>query len=370
MHRWNPKCMSFILSHFERAGCMGQYCLRVHTKVHISLVKNTVHLLHMGWRNFFSTCAVVSVFWLWWEIVLWQEIVLKMRTPFDFLWVVSTKKSYWVTLLWSDSQCEYFVRPNTILLCIFLFCIFLLHCIDPQVEVQIRILLKEAAIVSKMQTPAITLWFPEHRFKEYFYFGFFIKEKQFASQDVFLVKSKHWVLAKNLSFCVFVLCLAGFLFESFFFSKSRLCTRPLFSHFVSNLDQLACQLILWIHLWGQSCGRQLYESTTLQSRLFLKNIKSFFYKLKWVNSCIIPSMHAERKITVCSHKHSFTPYPSLSPYWRTDNWQRNKYTCCAWAGGTFFSSCAVVSVFLVLAGNWFWCYLLMYLEYNTVVALC
>ncbi len=31
------------------------------------------------------SCAVVSVFWLWREIVLWWEIVLKMRTPFDFL---------------------------------------------------------------------------------------------------------------------------------------------------------------------------------------------------------------------------------------------------------------------------------------------
>jgi hypothetical protein len=29
-------------------------------------------------------------------------------------------------------------------------------------------------------------------------------------------------------------------------------------------------------------------------------------------------MHAERKITVCSHKHSFTPYPSLSPYSQMD----------------------------------------------------
>ena len=32
-------------------------------------------------------------------------------------------------------------------------------------------------------------------------------------------------------------------------------------------------------------------------------------------------------------------------------------------------SCAVVSVF-VLAGNRFWFYILMYLEYNTVVVLC
>jgi hypothetical protein len=89
------------------------------------------------------TCGVVSVFWLWREIVLWQEIDLKMRTPFDFPWAVSTKKSYWVILLWSASRCVYFVRSNTLLLIIFLFCIFLLYHTDSQVEVQIRILLKD-----------------------------------------------------------------------------------------------------------------------------------------------------------------------------------------------------------------------------------
>ncbi len=94
------------------------------------------------------TCVVVSVFWLWREIVLRQEIVLKMRTPFDFLWAVSMKKSYWVTLLWSDSRCVYFLRPNTLLLCICLFCIFLLYHTDPQVEVQIRIFLKNKYVKS------------------------------------------------------------------------------------------------------------------------------------------------------------------------------------------------------------------------------
>ncbi len=37
----------------------------------------------------------------------------------------------------------YFIRPNTLLLCIVLFCIFLLYRPDPQVEVQFRILLKD-----------------------------------------------------------------------------------------------------------------------------------------------------------------------------------------------------------------------------------
>ncbi len=48
----------------------------------------------------------------------------------------------------STSQCVYFVRPNTLLLCIFLFCTFLLYCKDPQVEVQIRILLKDKYVKS------------------------------------------------------------------------------------------------------------------------------------------------------------------------------------------------------------------------------
>ncbi len=37
-----------------------------------------------------------------------------------------------------------------------------------------------------------------------------------------------------------------------------------------------------------------------------------------MNNHSIPSMHAERKITIYSYKHSFTPYPSLSPYSPTD----------------------------------------------------
>ncbi len=59
----------------------------------------------------------------------------------------------------------------------------------------------------------------------------------------------------------------------------------------------------------------------------------------------------------------------VHPYRGTQTVSQN--TCCTWAGETFFSSCAVVSVFWFLAGNRFWCNLLMYLDYyNTVVALC
>ncbi len=40
----------------------------------------------------------------------------------------------------------YVIRPNTLLLCIVFFCIFLLYRTDPQVEVQFRILLKDKHI--------------------------------------------------------------------------------------------------------------------------------------------------------------------------------------------------------------------------------
>ncbi len=82
-------------------------------------------------------------------------------------------------------------------------------------------------------------------------------------------------------------------------------------------------------------------------------------------------MLAEKKITVCSHKHYFTPYPSLSPYSKTDGMTDGEMNTLAARGleDFFFQFCCCVS-FWFLAGNRFQCYLLMYLEYNTVVTLC
>jgi hypothetical protein len=49
--------------------------------------------------------------------------------------------------------------------------------------------------------------------------------------------------------------------------------------------------------------------------------------------------------------------------------QRNKYTLWVWAGENVFPV-VLLCQFLVLVGNRFWFYILMYLEYNTVVVLC
>jgi hypothetical protein len=98
----------------------------------------------VGWRNFFqlcccvsflvvagnsfrcylltyhTSCAVVSVFWLRQKIV--------------FGCTVSKKDFYSFSLIEreSASKCVYFVRSNTLLLCISLLCIYLLYPTDPQ----------------------------------------------------------------------------------------------------------------------------------------------------------------------------------------------------------------------------------------------
>ncbi len=69
-----------------------------------------------------------------------------------------------------------------------------------------------------------------------------------------------------------------------------------------------------------------------------------------MNNCSIPSMHAERKIAIHSNKHLFTPYPSLSPYSRTERMTDRETNALAARGleDFFFQLCCFVS-FLVSA---------------------
>ncbi len=95
------------------------------------------------------SCAVMSVFWLW------QEIVLKMRSRFY-------KKIYWVTLFWSDSRCVYFIRPNTLLLCIFLFvyfsCTTQIHKLKFKSEYYLRINIEIVSKCEHQQSHTLISW--------------------------------------------------------------------------------------------------------------------------------------------------------------------------------------------------------------------
>ncbi len=96
-----------------------------------------------------GVCWLFTLLWMdsWChELVVckkWYKNNLKMRLTSLLFDPPRRAPHHWVTLLWSTSRCVYFIRPNTLLLCIFLFCISLLYHADPQVEVQIRILLKD-----------------------------------------------------------------------------------------------------------------------------------------------------------------------------------------------------------------------------------
>ena len=70
------------------------------------------------------------------------------------------------------------------------------------------------------------------------------------------------------------------------------------------MGSILWKTIVWIYNLTVTIVSQKYQELSLQVEL--------------VNNHIIPSMQAERKITVHSHKHSFTPYLSLSPYSPTD----------------------------------------------------
>ncbi len=105
--------------------------------------------------------------------------------------------------------------------------------------------------------------------------------------------------------------------------------------------------------------------TGLQSRSVLKNIKNFLCKQKLVNNCSIPSMHTKKK-NYRSFSQTLFYSISFSQPLRMDG-ETNTLTV---RGLEDFFQVVLLCQFLVLAGNRFWFYILMYLEYNTVVMLC
>ena len=128
--------------------------------------------------------------------------------------------------------------------------------------------------MSNMQTPAITLWFPEQCL-----LGLFILKKQLASQDMFLVRSDLSITA----YLFLVLYRSTFL-QSLSFLKN-IKTFPCKQKLVNN-RRIPSKKQPYNH---NSFSKKLRASTALQSRSFLKNIETFLYKQKLVNNHSIPS---------------------------------------------------------------------------------
>ena len=128
------------------------------------------------------------------------------------------------------------------------------------------------------------------------------------------------------------------------------------------------------YVWEDQLFLALYGSTIIQTWLFLKNIENFVWFPK---QYLLVFFILEKQLTNIPDRgflflRNTLLLHSLSPYSQTDgrtDGQMNKYTRFVWAGGNFFTV-VLLCQFLVLAGNRFWFYILMYLEYNTVVVLC
>ncbi len=75
-----------------------------------------------------------------------------------------------------------------------------------------------------------------------------------------------------------------------------------------------------------------------------------------MNNFSIPSTHAERKITYSLINTLLLYIPLLALRDGQNHRQRNEYTCCTWAGGTFFLV-VLLCQFLVVVRNSFRCYL-------------
>ncbi len=68
----------------------------------------------------------------------------------------------------------------------------------------------------------------------------------------------------------------------------------------------------------------------------------------------------------CRNPHNI---PLLALTHGQNDGQRNKYTHCMWAGGTFFPVVLLCISVLVLAGNSFWCTYVLRVQYSCGVML-
>ncbi len=152
----------------------------------------------------------------------------------------------------------------------------------------------------KLCTPAIPLWFPKK-----WLFSFFILEKQLASQYMFLIKSNFLLLCISFLFSI-----NQHLYSHDRFSKNIkpiLCKQKLVNKNIKNFVWCPKQYILGFFILENQLANILdrgflflasqniflvkselslttylfllfYKSTSLLSRLFLKNIQIFLWK--------------------------------------------------------------------------------------------
>jgi hypothetical protein len=143
--------------------------------------------------------------------------------------------------------------------------------------------------------------------------------------------------------------------------------------FLKNIENFLCKKMIpyKTYIWEDQLFLALYGSTIIQSRLFLKNIENFvwFPKQYLLGFFILAKQLANIPARgFLFHRNTLLLY-SVSPYSQTESQTETQIHSLLVGWRNFFSSCAVMSVF-GSGGKQFLVYILMYLEYHTVVVLC
>ncbi len=201
--------------------------------------------------------------------------------------------------------------------------------------------------MSKMQTLAITLWFLEQCL-----LGFFILAKQLASQDMFLVRSELSITAY-----LFLVLYRSTSLQSLLFLVSRN-----WWIIVVFLESNSLTITIVSQKYRELLQPYSHEHFSKIFRTFCASRKNWMI-------IVFLQRTLKEKVPIFLINTLLLHIPLLALTDGQNDRRRNKYTRCTWAGGTFFPV-VLLCQFLVLAGNRFWFYILTYLEYNTVVALC
>ncbi len=102
---------------------------------------------------------------------------------------------------------------------------------------------------------------------------------------------------------------------------------------------------------------------------FSKILRTFYASRKsWIIVVFLQLMLQE-KFPIFLINTLLLYIPLLALTHSQNDWWRDEYIHCTWAGGSFYPV-VFLCQFLVLAGNRFWFYILMCLEYNTNMMLC
>ncbi len=172
-----------------------------------------------------------------------------------------------------------------------------------------------------MQKPAITLWFPEQCL-----LGFFILEKQLVSQDMFLYDPNFLLLCISFLYCIDLHPYSHYRFSKI--SRPFIASRNLWIILV-----FLQSIILLITIVSQKYWDLLQP---YNHDRFAKISRTFCASRNWWKIVVFLQCTLKEKLPIFLINTFLLHIPLLALTDRQNDWQRNKYTCCVWAGVTFF----------------------------------